>query len=48
VQLSQVEERERHANDVDDYPEHVEYVVAEGSVHQRAAGRVVTALRVRR
>jgi len=48
VQLSQVEERERHANHVDDDPQHVEYVVAEGPVHQRATGRVVTALRVGR
>lgn len=48
VQLSQMEERERHADDVDDDPEHVEDVMTEGPVHQGATGRVVAALRVRR
>lgn len=47
VQLSQMEKRERHANDVDNYPESVEYIVAERAVHQRTAGRVVAAFRVR-
>lgn len=48
VQLSQVEERERHADDVDDYPEDVENVVTKRAMHQRTAGRVVAAFRVRR
>lgn len=41
-----MEEGERDAEHVDDNPEHVEHVVAEGAVHQGTAGRVVVDLRV--
>lgn len=37
VQLAQVEQREQHAQQVDDYPQGVEYVVPERSVHERTA-----------
>lgn len=47
VQLSQVEKREPHANDIDDYPEDVEYVVTKRTMYQRTARCVVTAFRVR-
>lgn len=40
VQLAQVEQREQHAQQVDDYPQGVEYVVPERAVHQRTAGPV--------
>lgn len=42
-----MEQREPHANNVDDDPERVEYVMAKGPMHQRATGRVMPALRVR-
>lgn len=48
VQLSQVKEREGYANNVDDNPKGVEYVMAKRAVYQRAARRVVATLRVRR
>lgn len=48
VQLSQVKERERYANNVDDNPEDIEYVVTKRAMYQRTAGRVVAAFRVRR
>lgn len=35
VQLAQVEQREQHAQQVDDDPQGVEYVVPERAVHQR-------------
>jgi len=37
VQLAQVEQREQHAQQVDDYPQGVEYVVPERAVHKRTA-----------
>lgn len=48
VQLSQVKERERYANNVDDNPKGIEYVVAKRAMYQWTAGRVVAALCVRR
>ena len=44
--LVQVEQRQAHADDVDDDPQQVEDVVSERAVHQRAGGRVVARLRV--
>lgn len=37
VQLAQVEQREQHAQQVDDYPQGVEYVVPERAVNERTA-----------
>lgn len=37
VQLAQVEQREQYAQQIDDYPQGVEYVVPERAVHQRTA-----------
>lgn len=48
VQFAQVEEREADADDVDEDPEKVEYVVAERPVHERAARLVVAGLGVGR
>lgn len=33
VQFSQVEKRERHADDVDDDPQSIEYIMAKRSMH---------------
>lgn len=46
VQLSQVKECERYANNVDDNPKNIEYIVTKRAVYQRAARRVVATLRV--
>lgn len=48
VQFSQMKERKRHANNVDDNPEYVEYIVTERAMYQRATRRIVPALRIGR
>jgi len=48
MQLSQVKERECYANNVDDNPKGIKYVVSKRSMYQWAAGRVVTTFRIRR
>lgn len=44
VQFPQVEEGECHANDVDDDPKDIEYIMTKGAMHQRAARCIVAAL----
>lgn len=48
VQFSQMKERERHANDIDDNPENVEYIVTKRAMYQWATRRIVPAFRVGR
>lgn len=48
VQFSQMKEGERHANDVDDNPKDVEYIMTERAVYQRATRRIVPTFRVGR
>lgn len=48
MQLSQVKERERYANNVDDNPKGIEYIVAKRAMYQWAAGCVVATLCIRR
>lgn len=48
MQLSQVKERKPYANNVDDNPKGIEYVVAKRTMYQWAAGRVVAAFCIRR
>lgn len=47
MQLSQVKERERYADNVDDNPKGIEYVVAKRAMYQRAAGCVMATLCIR-
>lgn len=48
VQLVQVEQGEHDTDHVDQNPQHVEHVVSEGAVHERAARSVVSCLGVGR
>lgn len=48
MQLSQVKQRERYANNVDDNPKGIEYIVAKRAMYQRAAGCIMATLCIRR